>query len=229
LENPDLGLGLPAGHRHYRAFVGPPEKYDLVAANQFNLLTFMGLRENHYLLDIGCGSLRAGRLIIPYLLSNRYYGIEPEEWLVEEGINKEIGQDQVKIKKPKFIFDTNFQINKFGVEFDFAIAQSIFSHACQGQIHQCLEEISRALKPQGIFLATFIEGKDDYQGSRWIYPECVTYTRKTLGEIAGKYQLATQVIDWPHPNNQTWVMFCHRDYQNNLFDPTYKYTVNRNK
>jgi len=55
-----LGLDLETGSKHYRAFVGPPDKYDLVSAMQFNLLTSLGLRECHHLLDIGCGSLRAG-------------------------------------------------------------------------------------------------------------------------------------------------------------------------
>jgi len=127
-----MGLGLKPGDRHYRAFVGPPEKYDIVAAMQFNLLTFMGLREYHYLVDIGCGSLRAGRLFIPYLLPERYHGIEPEKWLVKEGIKKQ-------------------SISKFGVTFDFAVAQSIFSHACQQQIHVCLNEISKCLKRDGDF------------------------------------------------------------------------------
>ena len=42
--------------KNYRAFVGPEELYDVIGAMQFNLLTFLGLRGDHYLLDIGCGS-----------------------------------------------------------------------------------------------------------------------------------------------------------------------------
>src|SRR5687768_7150102 len=38
-ENNYLGHDLPAGARHYRAFVGPPQNYDIIAAMQFNLLT----------------------------------------------------------------------------------------------------------------------------------------------------------------------------------------------
>ena len=63
----DLGLGLKPGDAHYRAYVGPPEDYDLIAAMTFNLLTTLGLRQHHSLLDVGCGSLRIGRLLIPYL------------------------------------------------------------------------------------------------------------------------------------------------------------------
>lgn len=44
----------------YKSYVGPPEFYDVAAAMQFSLLIFLGLREYHSLLDIGCGSLRGG-------------------------------------------------------------------------------------------------------------------------------------------------------------------------
>src|SRR3990172_12495843 len=98
----DFGKSLPIGSRHYRAYVGPPEKYDLVAASQFNLLTWLGLRESHFLLDIGCGSLRAGRLFIPYLLPGHYFGIEPEQWLIEDGIKNELGPDILRVKRPVF-------------------------------------------------------------------------------------------------------------------------------
>ena len=91
-EDNRLGKSLAPGSRHYRAYVGPPTDYDLVGAMQFNLLTNLGLREEHYLLDIGCGSLRAGKLLIPYLVPGRYFGIEPERWLIEEGIDNELGQ-----------------------------------------------------------------------------------------------------------------------------------------
>jgi hypothetical protein len=37
----------------YREFVGWPEGWDILSAMQFNLLTYLGLKENHDLLDIG--------------------------------------------------------------------------------------------------------------------------------------------------------------------------------
>ena len=88
-------LGLGPGAHHYRAYVGPPKDYDRIAALQTGLLFAAGLRETHYLVDIGCGSLRAGRLLISYLRSGRYFGIEPNRWLVEEGVKQENGQDLI--------------------------------------------------------------------------------------------------------------------------------------
>ena len=45
-DQEDLGLGLKPGDAQYRAYVGPPEDYDLVAAMTFNLLTTLGLRQH---------------------------------------------------------------------------------------------------------------------------------------------------------------------------------------
>jgi hypothetical protein len=60
---------LPIGTSHYMAYVGPASQYDLMAASQFALLTTLGLRDTNKVLDFGCGSLRLGRLLIPYLAS----------------------------------------------------------------------------------------------------------------------------------------------------------------
>jgi len=78
---------LKAGDNHYMAYVGPPTQYDFMGATQFRLLCTLDLRANHYLLDFGCGSLRAGRLFISYLDEGRYFGIEPNKWLIEDAIN----------------------------------------------------------------------------------------------------------------------------------------------
>ncbi len=49
---------LEPGSEHYMAYVGPADQYDLMSATQFRLLTTLGLRSFHRLLDFGCGSLR---------------------------------------------------------------------------------------------------------------------------------------------------------------------------
>jgi cyclopropane fatty-acyl-phospholipid synthase-like methyltransferase len=202
----DSGRSLPIGAHHYRAYVGPPEKYDLVAAMQFNLLTHLGLREFHYLLDVGCGSLRAGRLFIPYLLPGHYYGIEPQAWLIEEGIKNELGREILQIKQPIFSHDSNFNCLQFNQKFDFVVAQSVFSHASQLQIHECLSQVGKCLQPNGVMAATFVEGTKDYQGEGWTYPDCVTYSVKQIKRIAAATGLTAKTIDWRHPNGQRWLL-----------------------
>src|SRR5207248_7006445 len=161
-DRQNLGLGLKPGDPQYRAYVGPPEDYDLVAAMAFNLLTTLGLRQHHSLLDIGCGSLRIGRLLIPYLNRGKYFGIEPNEWLVDEGIRRELGERLVQIKRPTLLFsDSPDTIAQANTSFDFAMAQSIFSHCGLDLIQAWLSAISGSLARDGALVATFLIGEED--------------------------------------------------------------------
>jgi cyclopropane fatty-acyl-phospholipid synthase-like methyltransferase len=216
-DREDLGLGLKPGDPHYRAYVGPPEDYDLIAAMTFNLLTTLGLRQHHWLLDIGCGSLRIGRLLIPYLNRGKYFGVEPNEWLVKEGIRRELGQSLVEIKHPTFLFtDSPESITKAGTAFNFAVAQSIFSHCGLDLIRGWFSAISRSLAEDGALVATFLIGEQDAAQSGWIYPECVKYRPATLERAAAEVNLRFEILDWKHPR-QTWALFAAPKFDSSWF------------
>jgi SAM-dependent methyltransferase len=193
----------------YRRQVGPPQRYDLIAAMQFNLLTTLGLREEHYLLDVGCGSLRGGRLFIPYLLPGRYFGIEPDQTLVDEGLDRELGRDILTVKEPSFEFRDDFKLSVFGRDFDFILAQSIFSHATAGQINTCLAEAAQVLSPGGTMAATFYEGEDNYDGDTWVFPGRVFYRFDYRTSDAQQAGLQAARIDGPHPGLQNWLRISH--------------------
>jgi SAM-dependent methyltransferase len=216
-DRENLGLGLKPGDPHYRAYVGPPEDYDLIAAMTFNLLTTLGLRQHHSLLDIGCGSLRIGRLLIPYLNQGKYFGIEPAEWLVAEGIKQELGEAVVQIKRPTFFFtDSPETVIRAKVSFDFALAQSIFSHCGLDLIRGWLSAVSRALAENGALVATFLIGEEDLARTGWIYPECVNYRPATLERAAAEVNLRFEILDWKHPR-QTWALFAASKFDSSWF------------
>jgi SAM-dependent methyltransferase len=216
-DREDLGLGLKPGDPQYRAYVGPPEDYDLIAAMTFNLLTTLGLRQHHSLLDIGCGSLRIGRLLIPYLNRGKYFGLEPNEWLVEEGIRRELGQSVVEIKHPTFFLtDSPTNIAKAETTFNFAVAQSIFSHCGLDLIKDWLSAISCSLAQDGALVATFLIGEEDSARTGWIYPECVNYRPATLERAAKDVNLRFEILDWKHPR-QTWALFAAPKFDSSWF------------
>ena len=202
--------------RDHRGYVGLAQIYDLAGAVQFSLLTYLDLREHHFLLDVGCGSLRAGRLFIPYLLPGRYFGIEPQQWLVEEGIRSEVGQDLVDIKQPVFSYDSNFTLSSFNQGFDFILANSIFTHASQSQIRRCLAEAKKVMGPASIFAATFVEGEENYPGDSWVYPDVITYTLGHMVNMAEEQGLTCKPFDWPHPGNQRWLVIANPENDENI-------------
>ena len=216
-DQEDLGLGLKPGDPQYRAYVGPPEDYDLVAAMAFNLLTTLGLRQHHSVLDVGCGSLRIARLLIPYLNRGKYYGVEPNEWLVAEGIRRELGETLVQIKRPTFFFsDSPETIAQAKTAFDFALAQSIFSHCGLDLIKGWLSAVSRSLARGGALVATFLIGEEDCTKTGWIYPDCVNYRPATLELAANEVNLRFEILDWKHPR-QTWALFAAPEFDFSWF------------
>lgn len=205
----DLGLGLKPGAEQYRAFVGPPGDFDLVAAMSFSLLAALGLRQQHRVLDVGCGSLRVGRLLIPYLNRGGYVGIEPNGWLVTEGVEREIGADLVRIKAPVFhVSDSTAGLPpEASRPFDFALAQSVFSHTGTDLLARWLQEISALLGPAGVLAATFLPAKEDARETGWVYPGCVRYRPETMAALGKACGLRVLPLDWRHPR-QSWLLFA---------------------
>ena len=195
------------GGNHYRSWVGPPNYYDLIGATQFNLLTLFGMRETSTLLDIGCGSLRGGRFSIMYLRPGKYFGLEPEEWAVQDGLQSHFGKEFAERKQPTFVYDSNYTFTKFDRKFDYLMAHSIFTHAPEKQIRLCLSEAAKVMAPETIFLATFFESLDgtDYTGEEWLYPDIVRFRKSTITSFVEGAGLECQHFDWAHPFNQKWV------------------------
>jgi cyclopropane fatty-acyl-phospholipid synthase-like methyltransferase len=186
--------------------VGPAYRFDTIAAQQFNLLTLGGLRERHTLLDIGCGSLRAGRLFLTYLQPGNYYGLEPEKWVLEEGIREMLGQEIIALRRPTFSHDRNFTLTEFGRDFDYLLAQSIFSHTSVAQLHRCFAQAREVVGPRSKFFATFIPGDADYDGDEWVYPGIVRFRPETMRSIAAEHGFTMRMLEWPHPS-QHWALF----------------------
>lgn len=200
---------LPAGAEHYAAYVGPPAQWDFMGATQFRLLTALGLREHHKVLDLGCGSLRAGRLLITYLGAGNYFGIEPNTWLIDDAIEHEIGRDLVTLKRPNFSSSDNFDAAAFGVQFDFIVAQSVFSHAGPELVLEALQQIRKTLTADGSALVTFVHPDEmpdaPIEAPGWTYPQCTTYEPDRVMELIASAGLVGRQLPWYHPR-QTWYM-----------------------
>lgn len=212
-----LGLGAQPGQAHYRAYVGPPEDYDLVAAMTFGLLAALGLRQQHRVLDIGCGSLRVGRLLIPYLNRGGYHGLEPNEWLVRDGIAREVGNDQIQIKQPRFIFaESARELIDDGSRYDYLVAQSIFSHCGKDLLEDWLAQAAILLSETGALVATYIDAASDTERTGWIYPDCVSFTEATVQSLAQAHGLEFVPLEWHHPR-QRWALFAKPGFDANWY------------
>src|SRR5215218_3976830 len=222
-ERGRYGLDLKTGDKHYRAWVGPPEEYDLIGALQVTLLLAAGLEETHCLCDVGCGSLRAGRMLIPYLRPGHYFGIEPERWLVEKGVDDELGRGILEAKHPSFRFVSDFSLEGFGTEFDFVVAQSVFSHTFPDLLRLGLRRIASSLAPSGKLFATWNPAAPGADGPKlgpdsqvlsngWIHKGIYAHSWEEMQGFLRESGLVGGRLRWPHPR-QSWYVASHPEHE----------------
>jgi hypothetical protein len=192
------------GQRQHRAWVGPPDYFDRLGAVQFTMLLSLGMRETDTLLDIGCGSLRGGRFSLLYLNPERYFGIEPEDWCLRDGIDAELGRELIALKQPAFSHNHDFDARHFGRSFDYVMAAGIFMHASRAQIDQCLRSVAHVLARDGVFVGAYLPGSVDSTEPAWTYPDIQFYRPDTLVLAAAQHDLTLAFLDAPHPLDHQW-------------------------
>lgn len=194
------------GHRNYIGGTDPEQWY----ANgrmQLHYLVSQGLESHHTFLDIACGSLRLGQFLIPMLDEGNYYGIDGERGLIDAGLQQEMKYDVVDIKKPHFASNYTFDFS-FISKFDYAIAQSLFTHLTVEDIELCFENIVKIMHDTSKFYFTFHEGNrgnnpvvDSDPHENW------RYSFEQLEASANKFGLkASYIGDWKHPRKQKLVV-----------------------
>ncbi len=144
-------------HDWHRRTIGNTHLWDELGLVQLNFLKEQGLEPHHYLLDVGCGPLRAGVHFLRYLEPGHYYGIEKYADVLALAQEIELPRYGVADREPHLLANELFEFERFGRKFDYAIAQSVFTHLPVNSIIRCLMNADRALAEGGKFYATFWE------------------------------------------------------------------------
>lgn len=200
----------------HRRFIGGA--FDTHGARQLEFLNGRGLLPEHKLLDIGCGCFRAGRHFIDYLDAGNYYGVDANRPLMQIGYDVELSDEQRgRLPVGNLRATERFDVG-FGIRFDFAIAQSVFTHVSLNHIRLCLYRVAQVLRPGGSFFATFFEQSPSTPVDRIVSPhkarpfftekDIYWYYRADLRWAAeiGPWRV-NYIGDWGHPRNQMMMEF----------------------
>lgn len=151
-----LRRGLGPANRH--ALVGPEDLWEPKRRFQFEFLTSHGLRPQHRLLDIGCGTLRGGLPLIEYLQPGHYTGIEARAAVLEEG-RKELTEAGLTHKQPVLVCASDPAQIELDAPFDFVWAFSVLIHLSDELVDGYLRLVARSLTESGKFYANVMLGE----------------------------------------------------------------------
>lgn len=195
----------------HRAYVGG--KWEEIGQLQFTYIKEQGLKPDDCLLDIACGSLRAGVHFIAYLEPGNYLGIEKEEELIRLGVEKELGETLNAEKRPEFVISNAFEFAKFSKKADYAIAQSLFTHLPPSLINLCFANLRQQIKPQGVFYATFHLSKTQRKNPDQSHDhDYFAYTQAEIEAFGTNNGWRAEYLgDWGHPRQQMMARYFPAD------------------
>jgi len=205
----------------HRRTIGYTEEWDVHGPRQLEYLREQGLRPEHYFLDVGCGPLRGGVHFIEYLEPGHYYGVDKNAGVLDTARDVELKRYGVEHKRPTLVPMANFDFPSLGQTFDYAWAQSVFTHLPLNNIIRCVMRMEQVLKPGGKFLFTFYENADGKRNLEPIRqsPQVVSffdddsfhYDYASFEWIAEGTTLEVEYLgDWGNPRNQKVAVFRKR-------------------
>ena len=80
----------------------------------FAMLLRAGLRPDHTVVDLGCGTLKPGIHMIRYLNEGRYYGIDRDCFALGIAITYEVPMQDLQLKDPAFLCTSSFDVARQG-------------------------------------------------------------------------------------------------------------------
>jgi len=177
--------------------------WEEVGKLQFDFLVRRGLKPEHKMLDIGCGTLRGGMHFIRYLIAGKYHGMDISSKAIQYGVQLLIDEGLIN-KNPQLVIsgrrDLKFKAF-YGDKFDYFLAQSVFTHLKSEHIEECFRYIGDVMHDGSLFYFTFHFDKVYRQGGKvdkFFYPESF------FDDLAQQYnfELCDYSEDYGHPRKQ---------------------------
>lgn len=162
---------------------------------QFQFLVQQGLKPEHSLLDIGCGTLRGGIYFIKYLNPGKYTGIDisPEAIKIAQEL---IIKEDLEDRRPRLLITADSQFKEFlGETFDFILSYNVFFHLPPEEIEEIFQSIGKIMSESSAFFFTF-KAASKLKRHKWTKIKFnFRYPFHYFEELAQRYNLKIDLLE----------------------------------
>ena len=132
-----------------------PSKYVDMAEGHFKFLRSKGLLPHHRVLDYGCGFMRTGVFIVPYLEEHHYVGVDISGERLKKAAQlaaaRKLSQGTFELIEVK-----SCRLDELnGQHFDYIWANSVLHHMPEPDIRMFLQNLKRLIDGNSQFFFTF--------------------------------------------------------------------------
>jgi hypothetical protein len=191
-------------------------RFEKTGRAQLEALIRHGLNPWDNLLDIGCGALCGGYWMIQFLQPGRYFGVEPNTFMFEAGVEHLIEPGLFELKQPSFLHNDQYDFSGFGAKFDYFHAHSIWTHAPKKDIGKMLDGMVEFGNPGARFLTSFKSPhlfRPDYKGDTWIgrshesdEPGICRHSFKWIQQACESRGLSVELLKGEKIHKQKWIL-----------------------
>lgn len=176
----------------YQAAVGAGDNWDAHGKLQRDFLVSQGLKPSHRLLDIGCGTGRLARQVVPYLDRGNYYGVDIAEAALAAACELAL-EERWGERLPTF-WAGEIPDCPPAPQFDFLWSFSVFIHLPQEIMESVMRRAAAVMHPESRFLWAYVPEAKSWRSG-------VKQFRHTLAD----YQRAAKHAGLTFENVPGWI------------------------
>ncbi|MDX5358859.1 MAG: class I SAM-dependent methyltransferase [Rhodobacterales bacterium] len=141
-------------------------RWDETGRIQMDMLLRLGLQPQHKVLDIGCGPLRTGCRLVPFLDPGNYWGTDLSGALMATGYRQELTDaDRARLPECQLVEDGTFDFPGLPRAFDIVLCFAVFTHLPRAQLAHGLARVAERLE-FGLFAFTVFLAPDAAAAAR---------------------------------------------------------------
>lgn len=191
-RNAAAGDDTPDSEAYKQLLGGGSEKWDQRGAFQLHFFQQHGLKPTHRLLDVGCGPLRAGLHLIPYLDAGNYFGIDYNQQFIRIA-QQQVTESDLSSKQPTLAVVEDFDFPTTFPAFDYIMVFSVLNHCTEEQKKAFFNHIDRVTAPGALVCISH---------AGWFLDAYLDKTGLTREQTLGRENLDLERWGWTEANQK---------------------------